>query len=210
LCIWFLRGFRVAPLVFYSAFVSVCAVAAYAQIPTDGDVQAWRRPVSDIFGQQITLSDKLESKAWVLVFILSDCPIGNSYLPQLQRLDELFKGRGVNFVLVHADSQTTPQQAQEHAREFKIVIPVLLDPRHEWVQRAGATIAPEAAVFSPQGVLLYRGRIDNRYAGLGKRRMVVTEHDLRDALDAILEERPVKKPRTEAVGCLIPELSNGK
>jgi hypothetical protein len=53
------------------------------------------------------------------------------------------------------------------------------------------------------GELLYRGRIDDGYAALGKKRAVVTEHDLRDALDAIAAGKPVKKAKTKAIGCLI-------
>ena len=49
----------------------------------------------------------------------------------------------------------------------------------------------------------YRGRIDNQYAALGKPRRVVTVHDLRDALDAVLAGRPVANPETEAFGCFI-------
>jgi len=53
--------------------------------------------------------------------------------------------------------------------------------------------------------LVYRGRIDDQFAGLGKRRTVVTSHDLRDALEATLVGKPVPQPRTEAVGCPIPK-----
>jgi hypothetical protein len=61
------------------------------------------------------------------------------------------------------------------------------------------------AVFSKRGQLKYRGRIDNFYAGLGTPRQVVTEHDLRDALDALIAGRTVRSPRTQAFGCFIPE-----
>jgi len=31
----------------------------------------------------------------------------------------------------------------------------------------------------------------------------VTEHDLRDALDAVLAGKPVSKPETQPIGCYI-------
>jgi hypothetical protein len=164
----------------------------------------------DIEGRELQPFAEGHVKVLVLVFVLPDCPIGNSYIPELNRLHQALAGRGAKIVFVHADSQVSADRAREHAREYKVEAPVVLDPRHTWVKRAGATVAPEAAVFSRAGELLYRGRIDNRYAGLGKRRMVVTEHDLTDALEAIVAGRPVKQTRTEAVGCLIPELSHGK
>jgi hypothetical protein len=109
----------------------------------------------------------------------------------------------VQLILANADT-TTHHEAAQHVDEYQIKVPVVLDARHEWVRKAGVSIAPEAAVFSRDGELLYRGRIDNRYADLGKRRAVVTSYDLRDALQAILAGQPIKAPRTQAIGCTIP------
>ena len=150
-----------------------------------------------------------ETKALALVFVLPDCPIANSVIPELNRLHAEYADRGVTLLLVHADSEVTAEQAQEHAREYEVHCPVLLDPRHEWVERAEATTTPEAAVFTRNGELAYRGRINDLYAALGKRRSQPTQPDLKAALDAILAGKPVAVPRTEAVGCPIPELPTG-
>ena len=69
----------------------------------------------------------------------------------------------------------------------------------------GAKVTPEAAVVGADAKLLYLGRISDLYADLGKRRTVPTEHDLRNALDAILSGKPVPHATGAAVGCLIPE-----
>jgi hypothetical protein len=167
-------------------------------------------PLMGVDGQPLRFLDNPQLKALAVIFILPDCPIGNSYVPELHRLQDRFAERGVQMVLVHADPTVNAERARQHAREYQLKLPVAMDPRHDWVKTAGATIAPEAAVFSPAGKMLYRGRIDNRYAGLGQRRAVVTQHDLADAFESILAGRPIQEPRTQAVGCLIPELSNGK
>jgi hypothetical protein len=80
---------------------------------------------------------------------------------------------------------------------------VLIDRRHELVRQLGATVTPEAAVIGAHGELLYRGRIDDGYVSLGKRRFEATTHDLRDALEAVLAGKPVAAPRTATVGCAI-------
>ena len=54
---------------------------------------------------------------------------------------------------------------------------------------------------------LSRAYPDNFYAATGRPRRVVTEHDLRDALDAVFSGQTVPKPETQAVGCYIPDLS---
>jgi AhpC/TSA family len=180
--------------------------------PTAGAIPAhtdWSPTFTDLDGRELKLAGEASVKAIALVFILPECPICNSYIPELNRLHDSFATRGVPIILVHADAGTKADDARQHVREYQIQLPVVMDPDHAWVKRAGATTAPEAAVFSPAGELLYRGRIDNQYAGLGKRRAVVTSHDLQDALEAALAGRPIAVPRTEAIGCLIPETSRG-
>ena len=169
----------------------------------------WSPTFTDLDGRELRPIGDPAVKAITLVFILPDCPICNAYIPVLHRLHQTLITGGIQMFLVHADPATTADDARQHAREYQIQLPIVLDAHHTWVNKAGALTAPEAAVFSPAGELLYRGRIDNQYAGLGKRRAVVTSHDLRDALEAILAGQPIKESRTEAIGCLIPKSSSG-
>ena len=54
--------------------------------------------------------------------------------------------------------------------------------------------------------MVYRGRIDDRYVDFGKARAEATQHDLLDALQAVVEGQPVPNPRTKSVGCYIVDL----
>lgn len=149
-------------------------------------------------------------KAVVFVFVVPDCPISNSYIPELNRLNTDYGSRGVRLFLIHVDPQTSIDEAREHSRQYQIQAPVVLDKRHVWVRKIGATVTPQTAVLLPAGTVQYLGRIDNRYAGFGKRREQVTSYDLRDALDAILAGGQVSQSRTEAVGCDIPDVPTGE
>lgn len=195
-------------LVFAMGLAGPSYVRTQAAEPKSGST-AWPPQLQDLNGRDLLPAGQA-FKALVVIFVLPDCPIGNSYVPELNRLYQSFSGRGIHLVVVHADTETTLERAREHAREFALAMPVARDAKHAWVRKAGATVAPEAAVFSPQGELVYRGRIDNRYAALGKRRTVVTEHDLNDVLDAIAIGQPIRQSRTEAIGCLIPEPPHGQ
>jgi len=170
----------------------------------DGDNSSWQPVFVDIDDQKHKPFEDDSCRALVMIFVMHDCPISNSYIPQLNRWHEWLDSHNIPLFLVHADPNIKLEQAREHASEYKITWPVVLDPNQSWVQRAGATRVPEAVVFSPQAEILYRGRIDNQYAGLGKRRAVTTSHELREALEAIIAGRPVEESRTEAVGCFIP------
>jgi hypothetical protein len=165
--------------------------------------------LTDIHGIEHRPFQDGKAVANVLVFTLQDCPIANSYVPTLNKLVDDYGPRGIRLLLVHVDPQLTIEEARKHAEEYQVKAPVIVDRAHEWVSFAGATRSPEVVVYSPAGEVLYTGRIDDKYAALGKRRTHVSAHNLRDALDAILAGRPVSHPVTQAVGCFIPPLEMG-
>lgn len=145
-----------------------------------------------------------QTRGVTLIFVLPDCPIANSYAAEYSRLSSDFASRGIPLIVVYVDPDLTSAQMAEHANQYLLKCPVLLDSQLTWANRAGATKTPEAAVFDLHGGLLYRGRIDDRYAAVGKSRAIATTHDLRTALEAILAGKPVAQRFTDAVGCHIP------
>lgn len=142
--------------------------------------------------------------AIVLVFTDTECPISNAFAPELGRLHAEFAARGVRFFLVYADRARTLEDLRTHVAAFGYPMAALRDAEQELVQRAGATLTPEACVFLPGGELVYRGRIDDRYVDFGKLRAAPTTHDLRDALEAVLSGRTPLRPWPHAIGCTIP------
>ena len=145
------------------------------------------------------------SKANVVIFITNDCPIANAYAPEIQSIMKDYSPRGAAFFLVHVDPDLDREKAKEHAADFGYQCRILRDPKHLLVKRLEAEMTPEAFVISAGGVA-YRGRIDDLFADLGKKRRQARNLDLRNALDAVLAGKPVPHPRRDAVGCYIPEL----
>jgi peroxiredoxin len=141
-------------------------------------------------------------KATVLFFVMHDCPIANSYAPELARIAAEYTSRGIEFFAVYCEE--TPQEAAAHLVEYRIPFTGLCDPKLQLARRAGATVVPEAAVFSRTGELLYRGRIDDRAVRFGAVRPEPRRRDLRLALDAVLAGRKVAPRFTKAVGCYLP------
>lgn len=142
-------------------------------------------------------------KAIVLIFTAIDCPIGNSYAPEFQRLYTEYAAQGVAFYAVQSDGNETPEHAQKYAADFGYRFPMILDSKQVLARRVGATTTPEAAVLSQAGELMYLGRIDDKYPSIGKSRYAATELDLRNAISAVLMKRPVHPDRTTPVGCSI-------
>jgi hypothetical protein len=160
----------------------------------------------DVTGTEHRPFVRPDLRAVVFLFVLHDCPIANAFAPEMERLYEEFAPRPTAFFLVHCDADLGPAEARAHAEQYGLRLPVLLDPGHELARRAQARRVPEAAVFAPDGRLLYCGRIDNRYADYGKLRAQPTQRDLRDALEAALGGRPVPRPWPAPVGCFISGL----
>ncbi len=162
--------------------------------------------IKDLAGRS-QLPFKLETEtAAVLFFIQQDCPISNRYAPEIARIVQDYKSKPVRFFLVYVDATVSAKEMEQHGREFSLPkIPVIHDAKHQLVAAVGASVTPEVAVVGQKGAIVYRGRIDNLYQALGKARRVVTERDLRNALEALLQNRAVPVARTAAIGCYISE-----
>src|SRR5579871_727583 len=141
------------------------------------------------------------AKVRVFLFVRTDCPITNRYAPELQRIATEFAGRGVDFWFVYADPAETPDGIRKQFADYHFLGKPLRDPGHQLVNRARATVAPEAAVFDSAGRLAYHGRIDDLWVAPGKARPAPLVHDLEAAVSAVLAGKPVARVETQAVGC---------
>jgi len=80
-------------------------------------------------------------------------------------------------------------------RQFNF--PYLYDGETQKVSRAyGPTATPHLFIFDSKRKLRYEGRVDNN-----PREQYVTKQDARDAIDALLGDKPVALASTPSVGC---------
>jgi peroxiredoxin len=149
-----------------------------------------------------------EKLATVLFFYWHDCPICNSYAPEISRISNSYTNFA--FFIIQVDPDLTAEIAKQHAMDYQLHAPVLLDPQHRLVKLVRATVTPQAVVLGRKSEVLYTGRIDDLYAGLGKKRAMAMQHDLREALDAINVGKWVRKKETTVIGCMIQDTSPKK
>jgi peroxiredoxin len=164
-------------------------------------------PIDDLRFKDIrylsrSLKDFGDKKAFVLVFVDANCPLAAKYLPLLQRLENAYRDKGVQFVAVNAGPNDTivamAAQAVEHGVEF----PFVKDADCRVADALGVQRTPEVVVLDAKRVLRYRGRIDDQYRP-GGQRSEPTRRDLQEALDAVLAGKEVTVPTTTVDGCLI-------
>jgi hypothetical protein len=162
--------------------------------------------VTDVQGNPVESLTVHGTRAVVLIFAATDCPISNRYIPEITRLDAAFSSKGVAFWWVFPNPGTTLPVVRKHSQDFAITTPSLIDASQNLVRMAHASVTPEAAVFTVKdGSLreIYHGRIDDRYIAFGQERPQATRHELEEAIHAALAGRPAPRPTENAVGCSI-------
>jgi hypothetical protein len=157
--------------------------------------------VRDLGGLPLTPT----SQRIVVVFLSVECPVSNTYIPVLNRLAEDFTRRGFAFVGAYVDPDSDVAAFRRHATSFSVSFATADDRQHRLVRAASATITPEVAVFSEQGAVLYKGRVDDRVGDLGVSRPAATHNDLRDVLEALVAGKTGPFPSKPGFGCFIPE-----
>src|SRR5260370_1729963 len=81
-------------------------------------------------------------KAILLYFITVDCPVGNSYVPEMNRLREAYAARGIAFYAVQADPSVAEAEVVRYARDYRSRFPLLLAPAHPLLRHTTAPLTP--------------------------------------------------------------------
>lgn len=148
-------------------------------------------------------SESDNAQATILFIAGTQCPVANLYLPVLAQIQEKYKAKNLKIAGINAIGHDTMEDVRNHAREYRIIFPMLKDTDGAVCRSLLASRTTEVILIDARGIIRYRGRIDDRYErGLNKPK--ATLHYLVDAIDSILSDSRVKIPITEVVGCPIP------
>ncbi|MGP0065360.1 MAG: redoxin domain-containing protein [Isosphaeraceae bacterium] len=150
----------------------------------------------------VSLYSYVGKKAIVLVFLGTDCPVGNLYVPRLIELNHAYQSKGVIFLGINSNAHESEQDVAKYVREMGVDFPVLKDTQNTISDLLLVERTCETLVLDGIGRIKYRGAIDDQYLQ-GKSKDHVEQTYLRDALDALLENRPIKVAATRVEGCLL-------
>ena len=157
--------------------------------------------LKDTTGKTHSLAGYKDKKAVVIVFLGTQCPINNAYLPVLAELHQKYVAKGVQLLGINSNRHDTPERVAEHAKKHEVPFPILKDTGNVVADRLRAERTPEALIIA-SGKVVYRGRVDDRF-GYRHRRDKPTSQELVAALDEILTGKPVSVAATEVEGCII-------
>ena len=164
-----------------------------------------------IDGKIHKLSDYQASRLLVVMFICNHCPTSQLYEGRIKNLVADYSGKGVGFVAIQPNdpkaielSELGYTDVSDSLDEMKIRaayrhfnFPYLYDGETQAAAQAyGAQATPHVFIFDQERKLRYEGRIDN-----AQRESLVKVKDARNALDALLADKPVAVAHTPAFGC---------
>lgn len=155
-------------------------------------------------GQFYSLESFQEFPILVLIISCNHCPYVKAYEDRMVAIQRDYLDRGVRLVAINPNNEIThPEDRFENmvirAREKGFNFPYLRDEAQDVPKALGARFTPEVYVYDRDRRLRYHGGIDDNYADPN----AVTRHWLREALDALLEGRPVPQEERPVVGCTI-------
>jgi len=157
--------------------------------------------LTDYEGNKHSLSDYTESKAIVIMFIATKCPVSNDYNSRMEKVFNDYKNKEVTFLGINSNKSEDISEIRNHAKDNELTFTILKDEKNIIADKFEASYTPEIFVLSNDFELLYHGRIDD-----SRRESEVKATDLRNALDEILSGKSVSKPETKAFGCTIKRI----
>jgi peroxiredoxin len=159
----------------------------------------------DTEGKVVSLDDYRDSPALLVVFLCNHCPFVKHILPHFAELAREYRRRGVGIVGISSNDVSNypddaPEKMVELSKAMDFSFPYLYDESQQVAKAYGAACTPDFYLFDGEGRLVYRGQMDDSRPSNGR---PVTGADLRAAMDAVLDGRPVSDDQKPSIGCNI-------
>jgi len=158
-----------------------------------------------VSGQTISLNTFSGKKALWVMFICRHCPFVKHVQQELARIGRDYSNKDVGMVAISSNDagsfpDDSPSSLKQMAQELGFKFPFCYDENQETAKAYAAACTPDFYLFNEARQLVYRGQLDDSRPGND---LPVTGRDLRAALDAVLEDRPVAGNQRPSIGCNI-------
>ncbi len=159
----------------------------------------------DTDGKTVSLSDFKGKPALVVAFICNHCPYVKHIRDELANFGKEMDEKGVGMVAISSNSiETHPQDGPDKMKEEKedagYTFPYLYDESQEVAKAYAAACTPDFYLFDKDQKLVYRGQFDDSRPDSG---VPITGESLRQAVDAVLQGKPVPEEQKPSMGCNI-------
>lgn len=152
---------------------------------------------------KMSLKDCMGKNGLVVVFECNHCPYVVASFERLGHMANVCLELGIGFVGINSnDSTQYPDDSFEnmhHRAEKGMNYPYLHDELQTTAVAWGAKRTPEVYLLNNEGIVIYRGRMDNSPRDPNG----VSKRDLMDAIDAHMMGDLPPTQRTESIGCSV-------
>ena len=167
-----------------------------------GDKVALHVALSDCCGQEVNLNEaRKNSKVLVLAFYSARCPVVKAYNSRIVSLADEFGDQEVTFLALNSNINESVEEIHEYKSKHSLNFPTLIDKDSRFANAFQAEVTPHIYVIDKEGVLRYRGPVDDSQDAAGVKRQF-----LRTALEEVLEGKNVNQAEVDAFGCAIRRL----
>lgn len=154
-------------------------------------------------GRNHTLEEYADTPILAVVWSCNHCPYVIAWEGRMKALQEEYGDRGFRLVAINSnDAENYPADSfeamQQRARDEGFNFDYLHDEDQSVAGRYGPERTPEVFLFDRDRRLVYHGAIDD-----SREESEVGERYLRDAIEALLEDRDPPVSQTPPVGCSV-------
>ena len=165
----------------------------------------FRLPDATAGGKEVALADFDAARALLVAFICNHCPFVQHVAGELAALSRDLPARGAAMVAIQSNDVAaypadSPEAMAAEAARQGWAFPYLYDETQAVALAYRAACTPDFFLFDGERRLVYRGQLDASRPGNG---IPVTGADLRAAVDAVLDGRPVDPDQRPSLGCNI-------
>ncbi|MEL6437784.1 MAG: thioredoxin family protein [Cyanobacteria bacterium J06621_8] len=155
--------------------------------------------------ETISLGTFADSKALLFMFICQHCPFVKHVQEELAKIGQDYQAQPLGIVAISANDvgnypQDSPEMMQQMAEKLSFNFPFCYDETQEVSKSYTAACTPDFFLFDGAQKLVYRGQLDDSRPGND---LPVTGKDLRRAIDAVLQDRPIDFEQKPSIGCNI-------
>lgn len=161
--------------------------------------------LENLEGSIVTPRNFEEKKGLLVMFISKHCPYVQHILEELTRLSQDYKDSDLGMVAISSnDVENYPDDSAENLRKMAnengLEFSICLDESQEVAKNFQASCTPDFFLYDAEGVLVYRGQLDDSRPGNNQ---PVNGRDLRKAIEAILAGRNPEPEQKPSIGCNI-------
>lgn len=193
----------------YTSLLLLVLVMLVAAAPTKngyevGDTVADFR-LKNVDGKMVALSDYKNAKGAVIIFDCNTCPYSKAYNARIIALNDKYAALGFPIITINPNDPGQSagdsfERMVAQAKEKGYTFPYLADETQEVSRAFGATNTPHVFVIQRSGknfTVAYIGAIDDN----ARDQANIKQKYVEDAVDALLQGKPVPNTRTKAIGC---------